>query len=406
MSRAEEPAARTVAVVGGRVIDGLGGEALENGCVLVEGGRIAWVGPAESADVPDAAERIDALGKTVLPGFLDAHMHVTSFPESLDTLGHLKTNLRAVGKLRKCLAWGATTVVNMGGCPENVALRDAIEQGHLTGCARMMVAALVNATGGHVRGRAADGPWEARKAVREMILGRADLIKTAASGGFMWEHERVEWEDYTVAELIALVEEAHGKGKRVCVHAHSQPGLAHSIEAGVDMIHHGALADQAAIEGILQEDLWFVPTLYITSERVFQRKGIAAHMAERMAHAHPIHRRAVRMAHEMGVKIAAGTDGGPGSVMLEMGELVACGLTPMEAIVTATRNTADALGVLDDRGTLEPGKRADLVVVEGDPLEDIAVLAELGNILLVMKDGKVEATDEARKQYLHPREMI
>ena len=394
MPSEDGPPPRMTAVLGARVITGLDEPPLEDACVLIEGDRIKAVG---GADTPPGAERIDAAGLTVLPGLIDSHMHVTGSPESLDTRGHLDTNLKGVRKLRQCLAWGTTTVVNMGGCPESVALREAIDAGHVPGCARMLVAGLVNATGGHVRGRAADGPWEVRRAVREMVTARVDLLKTAATGGFMWEHERVELADYTYEELRALAAEAHAKDKRVAVHAHSQPGLDNAIEAGCDLIHHAAIGDEAALEGILAKDLWLVPTLYITSDPVIANyaKLHPPYMAERMRHAHPIHRRLVRRAHEMGVKLAVGTDGGPGSVMKELGELVACGLTPAEALRAATARTAESLGL-----------EADLFVIAGDPLGDIASLTRQENVRLVMKEGRVEYTDETFKQHLRPRELV
>jgi imidazolonepropionase-like amidohydrolase len=389
------------AVVGGWIVDGREASDAVEGTVLLENERIAAVGPA--IGVPEGCERIDARGKWVLPGLIDGHMHVTSMPAFLDKMGHLQANLRAVGKLRDCLSWGTTTVANVGGCPETVLLREAIEEGYIDRCSRVLVGAMVNSTGGHVRGRSADGPWEVRKAVREMIMGRVDFIKTAASGGFQWEHERIGWEDYTVEELDALVQEAHAKDKRVAVHAHAQPGLNHSIEAGIDIITHGALIDQEALDGIAERGLYFMPTLYITSVGSYSRPQLPPHMRERMEAAHPIHRAGVQKAHEMGITICAGTDGGPGSLNIELSELVDCGLSPIDAIVAATRNTADALGILDDLGTLEPGKRADLILVEGDPTADVAVLGDRDNVLLVMKDGRVEITGEAYKAYLHPR---
>ncbi|MDP6777204.1 MAG: amidohydrolase family protein [Candidatus Latescibacteria bacterium] len=392
------------AIVNARVIDGTGGDTKEGATIVVEDGRIAAIGEGDVVSIPEGAERIDAKGQTVVPGLIDGHIHITSMPGLLDAHGHLEQSLKAVGKLRRCLQRGVTTVANMGGCPENVILSRAIESGDVSGCARMIVAAMVNATGGHVRGRSADGPWEVRKAVREMILSGAHLIKTAATGGFMWEHEKVEWEDYTLEELTALVEESHSKEKRVAVHAHSQPGLDASIAAGCDVIAHGALIDDEALEGIAAKNLFYMPTLYITSDHVLNRPNLAKHMHERMSHAHPIHREGVRKAREMGVKLCLGTDGGPGDAMLELVELVGCGLTPMEAIVTGTRNTAESLDILDQVGTLEAGKQADLLIVEGDPLEDISVLADQENVLLVMKAGKVEGTAEGWKEYLHPRE--
>ena len=394
---------RQKAIVNARVIEGLNRPPLENGTVLVADAEITAVGPADAVSIPADAERIDASGHTVMPGLIDGHMHVTSMPGMLDARAHLEQNLRAVGKLRQCLAWGTTTVANVSGCPQNVVLRKAIDDGHVSGCARMMVGAMVNATGGHVRGRAADGPWEIRKAVREMVFAEVDFIKTAASGGFMWTHEDIRHEDYTLEELHVLAQEAHRRGKRVAVHAHSQPGLNHAIEAGCDVIAHGALIDDEALEGIAAKKLHFMPTLYITSEEVINRPGLAPHMKERMSQAHPVHRAGVRKAHQMGIALSVGTDGGPGSAMTELVELVRCGLSPIEAIVAATRNTADALDILDQTGTLEPGKKADLVVVAGNPLENIATMTDRKNILLVMKAGHTEVTTDEWRHYCHPR---
>ena len=393
----------TKAIVNARLIDGTGREPVERGTIVIDGGAIKSVGPAHDVAVPDDATRIDAAGRTAMPGLIDGHMHVTSMPGLLDAKGLLAQSLKAVGKLRQCLRWGTTTVVNVSGCPEMVLLRDMIDDGTIAGCARMPVAAMVNATGGHVRGRDADGPWEVRKAVREMCMANVDLIKTAASGGFMWEYEAVTWEDYTTEELAAVVDEAHRKDKRVAVHAHSQPGLDHAIETGCDIITHGALIDDKALEGIAAKGLHFMPTLYITSDHVVKRPKLAAHMKERMSHAQPIHREGVRRAHEMGIAISAGTDGGPGSLMLELIELANCGLSPMDTLVVATRNTADALGMLDQVGTLEPGKRADLILIDGDPLDDIAIMSKQENVLLVMKRGKVEATADGWKEHLDLR---
>jgi len=274
------------AFVNGEVIDGTGRPPVPNGAVVVKDGRITDVGSGDEIEIPDKAERIEADGKTVMPGIIDAHMHVTTMPQSLDVFGHMKTSFAGISKLRACLRFGTTTVANMSGCAESVVLRDAVNSGRVGPCARMLVGAMIDATGGHVRGRAADGPWEVRKAVREMAMHNVDFIKTAASGGFQWESEDIMWEDYTVEELRALVEEAHAKDKRVAVHAHSQPGLNHAIEAGCDCIQHGALIDDEALEGIKAANLYYVPTLYITSHWVLERPKLAAHMKDRMSKAH------------------------------------------------------------------------------------------------------------------------
>ncbi|MGI6206992.1 MAG: amidohydrolase family protein [Anaerolineae bacterium] len=394
------------AIVNATLVDGTGSPSLPSGAVLIQDERVAAVGSTDSLPIPPGTEVIDGTGLTVLPGIIDTHMHVTSMPGLLDAHGHLVQSFRGIGKLRQCLGWGTTTVANVGGCPENVLLRRAIEEGHVRGVARLVVGAMVNATGGHVRGRSADGPWEVRKAVREMLMHGADFIKTAASGGFMWEHERISWEDYTEEELHALVSEAHARDKRVAVHAHAQPGLNHSIAAGCDIITHGALIDDEALEGIAAKGLFFVPTLFITSQDSYERPHLPPFMKARMQEAHPVHREGVRKARRMGITIAAGTDGGPGDAMKEMVELVRCGLSPLEAIVAGTRNSAHALDVLGRVGTLEPGKLADLILVRGNPLGDIEALTDRANLALVMKEGRVEVTDEEYREHWHPAEWL
>ena len=156
------------------------------------------------------------------------------------------------------------------------------------------------------------------------------------------------------------------------------------------MIAHGALIDDEALEGIARKGLYYMPTLYITSEHVIERPNLAEHMKERMSHAHPVHREGVRKAHEMGITICVGTDGGPGDAMVELEELEKCGLSPMDAIVAGTRNAARSIGILEETGTLEPGKLADVIVVDGDPLENIGAMRKEENVKVVVRKGKVE----------------
>lgn len=301
---------KKTALINGTIIDGTGRPPVEPGTVVVAGSIIEAVGSTTAVSIPEACEIVDVRGSTVLPALIDGHMHVSSEPGRLDHLGHVKTNLEAVGKLQECLQWGTAVVGHAAGSPENVILRDLIRAGYLYGCSDLLVGAVVTATCGHVRGRSADGPWEIRKAVREMIAAGADWIKTCASGGFQYEHEKLTHEDYTLAELRTLVDQAHSRDKRVHVHAHAQPGLANAIEAGCDVILHGALIDEAALEGIAAKNLWYMPTLHITSEKVWGNKNIPSYMTDRMKQANPVHRAGVTKAHEMGIRIATGTDGG------------------------------------------------------------------------------------------------
>ncbi len=370
------------AIVNTRIIDGTGGAPVDDGVVVVRDGSVEGAGPSGEVGVPDDARVVDGAGMTVLPGLIDAHMHVGF-------------GFGPVRKLQDCLRRGTTTVATVTGGPEAVTLREAIETDLIQGCARYHVGAVVGCTYGHlhredgnVAGVDADGPWEVRRGVREMVAAGADFIKTAASGGFQWAAESLTWRNYTQEELEALVDEAHAWFRRVSVHAHVQPGISNAIAAGIDMIHHGSYIDDEGLQSLLESGLHFVPTLYITSERSFSREALPAHIADRMEAAHEPHREGVARAIEMGIPIAVGTDGGPGDAAFELQELVACGMTPMQAIVAGTRVTAEALGIDAMTGTLEPGKRADLQLVRGDPLEDIAILEDPDAIALVMRDGK------------------
>ena len=391
------------AIIGSTIINGTGSEPLRNGTILIQDGKIGEVGKADQIKLDPDVERIDAIGKFTMPGIIDSHVHVTP---NQDVPNDIRINLRvgfnSISLLRQSLGAGVTTVVSIGGGPPSVELTNAINEGYVDRCANQITAGVVNASGGHVRGRHADGPWEIRKAVRELASAGCTMIKTAATAGFQWEHERVHWPDYTEEELTALVDEARMRDMPVAAHAHGHEGLKYAVNARVHMIHHGALIDEEGLEAINKADLYFVPTLFTTSiGRV--AKVEQPWTKERMEAAYPIHREGVSKAHKMGTKIALGTDGGAGDAMIELSEFVDCGLSPMDAIVAGTRNTADALSILDSVGTIESGKDADLLIIGKNPLDDINVLQDQENIDLVMTRGKVQTTSNEMKVYLNPR---
>ena len=391
------------AIIGSTIINGTGSAPLCNGTILIQDGKILEVGKADQINLGPDAERIDATGKFTMPGIIDSHVHVTP---NQDVPNDIRINLRvgfnSISLLRQSLGAGVTTVVSIGGGPPSVELTNAINEGYVDRCANQITSGVVNASGGHVRGRHADGPWEIRKAVRELASAGCTMIKTAATAGFQWEHERVHWPDYTEEELTALVDEARMRDMPVAAHAHGHEGLKYAVNARVHMIHHGALIDDEGLEAINKADLYFVPTLFTTSiGRV--AKVEQPWTKERMEAAYPIHREGVSKAHKMGTKIALGTDGGAGDAMIELSEFVDCGLSPMDAIVAGTRNTADALSILDRVGTIESGKDADLLIIGKNPLNDINVLQNQENIDLVMTRGKVQTTSNEMKVYLNPR---
>ena len=390
-----------LAVMHARIIDATGAAPITDGTVLMRDDRIEAVGEAGEVDVPAGARVIDATGKTVLPGLIEGHAHVGGDPP-------------AQRVLRLSLQRGITTVCSVSANPPGIKLRDGIARGEVRGCARLVAGCIVTPTFGHVRYRTADGPWEVRKAVREMVQEGADFIKTAASGGFWAEDEDCAVRNYTLEELVALADEAHAWRRPVVVHAHTQPGINNSIEAGIDQIHHGAFIDEAGVRGIKERGLFYMPTLRVTCDKNIAAWPDRPWMAEEMRQSQPIHRAGVRLAHELGVKLCVGSDY-PGSAyawrigdacLWELMELVECGLTPLEAIIAATRTNAEAFGMHKDLGTLEPGKRADLIVVSGDPLADISVLYDPDNINVVIKDGRVESTDEGHKGHYTVREEL
>ncbi len=391
------------AIIGSTIINGTGSEPLRNGTILIQDGKISEVGKADQIKLGPDVERIDATRKFTMPGIIDSHVHVTPNQDVPDDVRiNLRVGFNSISLLRQSLGAGVTTVVSIGGGPPSVELTNAINEGYVDRCANQITAGVVNASGGHVRGRHADGPWEIRKAVRELASAGCTMIKTAATAGFQWEHERVHWPDYTEEELTALVDEARMRDMPVAAHAHGHEGLKYAVNARVHMIHHGALIDDEGLEAINKADLYFVPTLFTTSiGRV--AKVEQPWTKERMEAAYPIHREGVSKAHKMGTKIALGTDGGAGDAMIELSEFVDCGLSPMDAIVAGTRNTADALSILDRVGTIESGKDADLLIIGKNPLDDINVLQNQENIDLVMTHGKVQTTSNEMKAYLDPR---
>lgn len=379
-------------LTGCRLVDGTGSSPVDAAALLVQGATISAVGPATGVPVPEGARVVDLGGRTLLPGLIDGHMHVTGMPGLLDDREMLRHHLLASEILRECLLRGTTTVGHASGAVESLVLRDLVADRTLAGRARLVVSGVVTATGGHVRGEGADGPWQVRGLARRLALAGVDFFKTCSTGGFQWSHEALGRPDYAREELEALVAEARLRNRLVHVHAHASPGVDWAIEAGCDVILHGAGIERASLEGIASRGLILMPTLYITSEHSWGDGTRPEAQAARMRAACEPHRVGVALAHELGITLAAGTDGWPrpGALVHELAELVACGLTPMEAIVAGTRNTARALGIGDRVGTLEPGKLADILVVDGDPVADIGALTREDAVVLVVKEGRVE----------------
>ena len=388
---------------GGRVIDGTGADPAEADLV-VEDGRILEIGPRLDGD-----ERVDVSGKALLPGLFDCHTHVTF--SHIDTMRRLQTPFsyrfyEALHNLEATLRIGITTVRDAGGA--DLGIKQAVEDGLIRGPRMQISLGMISQTGGHgdgwmpsginlrldshpgVPSTLVDGADEMRVKVRELVRMGADVIKVAVSGGVLSPRDKPTHAHFRLDELKVLVEEASSAGIWVMAHAQATPGIKNAIRAGIRSIDHGIYLDDEAIEMMLARGTWLVPTL-VAPLGVIDAAAAGAAIPEasiRKAHeVAEIHRASFAKAVDAGVKVAMGTDSGVtphGNNLRELELMVEGGMTPMQAIVATTRSAAELMGLEDELGTLEAGKRADLVVVDGDPLE---ITALKDRIEAVYQDG-------------------
>ena len=404
-----------IAIKGGRVIDGSGTEPLENGVVLIEGKEIAGVGRQEELDIPPDAEVLDATGKTVMPGLIDAHVHITMTEFDIQrmlTTPFSLTFYETIQNMQATLEAGVTTARDASGADLGVKL--AVERGLIAGPRLIISVGMLSQTGGHgddymplgvevplmplYPGRPdliCDGPAEARRATRLAIRAGADVIKIASSGGVLSPTTEPDVAQFRMDELHAIVEEAHAAHKRVMSHAQSKSGIFNALKAGVESIEHGIYVDDECIELMLAQGSYLVPTLYAPAAvlELAERTGRMPEWGLRKTRqVIEVHRENISRAAEAGVKIVMGTDSGidgHGSNARELTMLTQAGLTPMQAIVASTQTAAECLALGDKIGTLETGKLADLLIVDGDPLTDIKVLEDKTRLKVVMKDGQI-----------------
>lgn len=383
-----------------QIIDGSGSPPLIDASLLVRESKIQYVGPTSGLPPHEGAEVVDASGLTLMPGLIDGD-------------AGLHGSLRTIGALKRYVQYGVTTIATFQGYvpgqPLVTGLRDAIERGELLGCARLIVGHVVNATNGHNRGRRADGPWEIRRAVREMAELGADFIKTSATGGFVdtADGKGVYTLSYTPEELYALVDEAHAWGLTVNVHAHSQPGINRAIEAGADILLHGCFMDSIGVAKMVTYGTKYIPTLRITSND--NMGAFTAGVLEQKEKANFIHRQGMRMAIEAGVDVLLGSHApGPASqwklgesTAVELSELMANGMNPLQAINAGTLRVAQAYGIDHRVGSLETGKEADLIILDGDPTDEPVLLRDPDRVKLVLLKGRVaHATGVYRKYHV------
>jgi imidazolonepropionase-like amidohydrolase len=394
-----------IAFVDGTVIVG-DGRLIEHATVLVENDRISRIA-RNSPKLPGDVVRIPMEGRTLLPGFIDCHVHLC-LDGSADPVTHCMsesvtiTGLKAAKFARQTLAAGVTTVRDMGGKEGvDLGLRQAVQSGLVAGPRMLVSGKLICMTGGHgwQLGVEVNGPDDVRRAAREQIKAGADIVKLMATGGVMTPAVEPGSEQLTEDELRAGIEEAHKAGRKTATHAMGTRGILNALRAGIDSIEHGVYLNEEAAALMCSRKVPYIPTLsalfHIAEKGV--EAGIPAFAVEKTLKVKPFHLASVHLARERGVRIAMGTDAGTpfnvhGANLGELRYLVDVGFSPMDAIVAGTGTAAQVLGLERDLGTVEEGKLADLVLVAGNPLDNIEVLLDKKAVCLVMQGGNMIKT--------------
>ena len=385
------------------LIDGTGAK-LERATVVVDGDRIAVVGPDSRVKIPRGSRVVEGRGRALLPGLIDCHVHycLDAGPDTIRTLEQddpTVTAIKAVTHARATLEAGITTVRDVGSRDHiSISVARAIKAGIIPGPRTLNAGLAICMPGGHAWfiGRQADGPAEVVQAVREQIRAGADVIKFIATGGVLTPGTSPGATQLTPEELRAGVEEAARAGRRAAAHAHGAEGMKNALRAGVHSIEHGTLLDDEALDLFLERRAFLVPTLSAIQSGFEHGKtgGMPDYALEKCAGMAEAQRKNFRKAVKAGVQIAMGTDAGTpfnhhGRNAQELRRMVQLGLTPMRALEAATRLAATLLGLEQEIGTVEAGKQADLIVVKGNPLDDIALLEESARLECVIQGGKV-----------------
>jgi imidazolonepropionase-like amidohydrolase len=426
---------KTKVIRGARVVDGNGGAVLREAAVLIEDKRISQVGRQGEVRIPPGAEVIDAGGCTLMPGLFDGHVHIAAyntvtFSNYRVAMFEVSPQLQAFYTLfhaQLCLEMGFTTLRDMGRNNAHAnfasglcAVRDAINAGIMPG-PRLFVSGRILTTASHhdlnlpraaprPEGYTVDGPWEVRRMSRQHLRTGVDIVKVCVSGGASADEDGTT-RNITQDELDAAVDEAHAYHKPCAAHCWTPESHRMCIKAGVDTIEHMVFTDPAVIEMIREAGIPVTPTLVHRTDHAIEtrrRCGSPKNVLDKMKEVQPYCFESFKRMHQAGVKIFMGTDiqydPEIGSNAGELEVYVKLGMSPMEAILTATRNAAEAMKLDKDLGTLEAGKLADVIAVDGDPLHDIAVLQQKQNIKLVMKEGQVyvDRMSAVPRYVIHP----
>ena len=405
-SWAQQTAPTRSVIRAGRLLDLRSGKMLTNQAIVIENDKIVSVGP-DSATADASAKLIDLSGKTVLPGLIDAHTHITFDPRfGYDRLAISLPREALIGakNARVTLLAGFTTIRNVGASEfADIALRDAINAGDVPGPRIDASGPALSITGGHCDDNllpyewhatevgVADGVENVQHKVREIIKYGADVIKVCATGGVLSLGDNPQASQYTQEELRAIIADAHRLGRKVAAHAHGAQGILWATQAGVDSIEHGSYIDDAGIAAMKEHGTYLVPTLYLGDWFLENapKTGVPPAMLAKAKEVMPAARQNVAHAFASGVKVGFGTDAAVyphGLNAREFAVMVKLGLTPLQAIQAATVNDADLLGWSDRVGVIEPNHYADIIAVDGDPLQDVTTLER---VKFVMKGGVV-----------------
>ena len=414
------------ALINGRFIDGTGQESRDGWGLVVNGTNIQAVEHMQSLSVPADATVIDLDGRTMMPGLIDPHTHLTyhvseyalllqQMTESLET-----NTLKAAESARVILETGCTAIGD-GGTRGNiaVAIRDAVRKGLIPGPKVVAAGQMLSGSAGlqdHTMawgyyddvafmGTVVNGPLEVRTAVRKQVRLGVDWVKVTASGVPGGFHIGAHTQDLELDELSAAVQEARKFGKTVHAHAHDPAGLKDAVRAGVISLHSGEFADEEGLELMKEHDCVFVPTIawlqFRTEERYAREYTRHFKMSDEdikwfideCREAYEACREAIVLAHKIGTPTAVGSDAAhvfpPYDIAYEMEYFQNLGIPPLQVIRDATMVSAQAIGRGNVWGTLEPGKAADILVVDGDPSEDVRILQDKSRIMMIVQDGKV-----------------
>ena len=405
--------AEVVAITAARMIDVTDGRVIANPLVVADNGRIVAVGAAGSVAVPAGARRIDLPGLTLLPGLIDMHVHLDSDP----TIGGYRgleyaqsfSSVISVKHAAVTLNAGFTTVRNVGSSNlDDIGLKQAIEAGYVPGPRIVPATYAIGATGGHCDATefqpeikvetpgVADGPDAIRAKVRQLRKMGAEVIKFCGTGGVFSKTTAVGAQQYSQAEMDALVAEAHMLGLKVAVHAHGTSGINAALRAGADTIEHASLADDESFALAKKSGAWFSMDVYdddyILAEGA--KNGVFAESLEKERAIGLKQRQTFQRSVKAGVRHVFGTDAGVyphGTNGLQFAKMVEWGMTPLQAIQAATVNAGQALGRPADVGTIAPGRYADIIAVAGDPLADVKVLQAVAVVIkgaVVAKDAR------------------